>query len=50
MEIKLGRRRRSWGGLTVVRICSIHPQMTAEGMKEVVRSLDGVAKDVAREM
>lgn len=36
-------------GRTVIRICSIHPEMTVELVKEVVRSLDEVAKEVARE-
>ncbi|KAF8864286.1 PLP-dependent transferase [Acephala macrosclerotiorum] len=37
------------GGRTVIRICSIHPGMTVDGMKEVVRSLDEVTKEVAGE-
>ncbi|KUJ08466.1 PLP-dependent transferase [Mollisia scopiformis] len=34
-------------GRTVIRICAIHPEMSVEGMKEVVRSLDEVARELA---
>lgn len=38
------------GGRIVIRIFNIHPKMTIEGLKEVVRGFDEVAKEEAGEI